>query len=314
MRQAIGRGVRIVVVSAFVTTAVTVLSAAPASARRPSDGAANPFCSSTSAQSNTDAANGSTARGSAAREPGSSETAIEVARSAQSGPNFRATVPVYFHVIHDGATGNVTQTQIDAQITVLNTTYSGSEGGYNTGFKFKLVGVDRTDNAAWFNAGYGSQEERDMKRALHQGSRESLNYYSNTASIYLGWAFFPNLSDSRLYLDGIVVDWESMPGTSTSYAGRYDMGKTATHESGHWINLYHVFQGGCNNFGDYVADTPPQLIASSGCPIGQDSCSAPGSDSIHNYMDYSYDTCYDQFTKGQALRMQDAWVGLRAAG
>ena len=131
-----------------------------------------------------------------------------------------------------------------------------------------------------------------MKRALHQGGREALNIYSTYAAGYLGWAYFPNLSDSRLYLDGIIVDWESMPGTSTRYAGAYDLGKTATHEAGHWLNLYHVFQGGCNNYGDYVEDTPPQVIATRGCPEGQDSCSEPGVDSIHNYMDYSFDSCY----------------------
>ncbi len=53
----------------------------------------------------------------------------------------------------------------------------------------------------------------------------ALNIYATEADAYLGWAYFPNLSDSRLYLDGIVVDWESMPGTSTRYAGVYDLGK-----------------------------------------------------------------------------------------
>ena len=106
----------------------------------------------------------------------------------------------------------------------------------------------------------------------------------------------------------------SLPGTSTLYAGKYDLGKTATHETGHWLGLYHVFQGGCNNWGDYVDDTPPQLTATRGCPEGQDSCSEPGLDSIHNYMDYSYDSCYDEFTPDQAARMQDQWLYFRADG
>lgn len=92
-------------------------------------------------------------------------------------------------------------------------------------------------NSSWFNAGYGSKAERDMKAALHRGGRETLNFYSTTASVYLGWAFFPNLSESRLNLDGIVVDWESVPGTSTPYVDRYDQGKTGTHEAGHWLNM-----------------------------------------------------------------------------
>ena len=101
-------------------------------------------------------------------------------------------------------------------------------------------------------------------------------------------------------------------GRSSTYAGRYDLGHTATHEAGHWINLHHVFNGACNNWGDYVDDTPPQRIATNGCPVGQDSCREPGLDSIHNYMDYSYDACYNQFTTGQVARMQDAWLFYRA--
>lgn len=66
--------------------------------------------------------------------------------------------------------------------------------------------------------------------------------------------------------------------------------------------------------GDYVDDTPPQLIATRGCPEGQDSCSEPSLDSIHNYMDDSYDSCYNQFTVGQAARMQDQWNYFRAGG
>ena len=104
-----------------------------------------------------------------------------------------------------------------------------------------------------------------------------------------------------------------MPGTSTRYAGAYDLGKTATHEAGHWLNLYHVFQGGCNNYGDYVEDTPPQVIATRGCPEGQDRAGhEPGVDSIHNYMDYSFDSCYYEFSSDQGDRMQEAWLHFRA--
>ena len=215
-------------------------------------------------------------------------------------------------MVHDGPIANLTQKQIDDQMRVLNFGFAGIEGGVDTGFRFELAGVTRTDNAQWLNHGYGDKYEREMKRALHQGGREALNIYSTHAAGYLGWAYFPNLSDSRLYLDGIVVDWESMPGTSTRYAGAYDLGKTATHEAGHWLNLYHVFQGGCNNYGDYVEDTPPQVIATRGCPEGQDSCSEPGVDSIHNYMDYSFDSCYYEFSSDQGDRMQEAWLHFRA--
>jgi hypothetical protein len=259
---------------------------------------------------------GSAARGTGdtPREPALSQTVTELPATAKGkgGKSFRATVPVYFHVVTAGSVGAISQTVIDEQMAVLNLAYAGFYGGVNTGFKFKLAGVTRSDNATWFNAGPGTSGEREMKQALHQGGWDALNLYSTTAEAFLGWAYFPGLPESRQYLDGIVVDWESMPGASARYAGRYDLGHTATHEAGHWIHLHHVFNGGCNNWGDYVDDTPPQLIATRGCPEGQDSCKEPGIDSIHNYMDYSYDSCYNQFTAGQTARMQDAWLYYRA--
>ena len=119
---------------------------------------------------------------------------------------------------------------------------------------------------------------------------------------------------SQAYLDGIVVDWESMRGTSDTYAGRFDQGETAAHEAGHWLNLEHTFYNGCTTRGDFVADTPPEKTPTSGCPEGKDTCKAPGLDPIHNYMDYSFDSCYTEFTPGQAQRMKDAWLFYRASG
>ncbi|HEU0245624.1 MAG TPA: zinc metalloprotease [Gaiellaceae bacterium] len=252
--------------------------------------------------------------GDVVREPELGQVVGEVPAGAKGkgGKSFRATVPVYFHVVHAGGVGNISQRVIDDQMTVLNLAYGGFYGGVDTGFKFRLAGVTRTDNAEWHFGGL-TGVEREMKRALHTGGWDALNIYATTAGDYLGWAYFPGLPEAQQYLDGIVVDWESMPGASTRYAGRFDLGHTATHEAGHWIHLHHVFNGGCNHWGDYVDDTPPQRTATSGCPVGQDSCTEPGTDSIHNYMDYSYDACYNQFTAGQTARMQDAWLHFRAS-
>jgi hypothetical protein len=250
------------------------------------------------------------------KEPSSADTPEEVPASAKGkgGKNFSATVDVYFHIVTDGSLGAITNQNVQDQIQVMNLEYAGFEGGWNTGFRFKLAGIDRTDNATWFYAGPTTTGERAMKAALHEGDASDLNIYSTTAGAYLGWAYFPSTYKTNPDIDGIVIDWASMFHTSTQYAGRYDLGKTATHESGHWLGLYHVFQGGCNHYGDYVDDTPPQLTATRGCPEGQDSCSEPGLDSIHNYMDYSYDSCYNQFTAGQTQRMQDQWLYYRADG
>jgi hypothetical protein len=200
--------------------------------------------------------------GNVTREPSLNATyeAMPASAKGKGGPNFRATVPVWFHVVTDGQIGNVTQKQIDEQMQVLNLAFAGFYGGAKSGFRFELAGVTRTDNADWFYGAIDGSSERPMKKELHRGSFETLNVYSTTAGPYLGWAYLPGLNDSLLYLDGIVFDWASMPGTSDQYAGAYDLGMTLVHEAGHWVNLEHTFFGGCNAKGDFVDDTPAMKV------------------------------------------------------
>jgi hypothetical protein len=250
------------------------------------------------------------------REPELGQVAEDLPASAkgQAKANFAATVPVYFHVVTDGSIGALTNSDIRRQIDVLNNTYAGGEGGDNTGFSFVLAGVTRTNNAGWFYANPGGTNEHSMKQALHTGGPGDLNLYSTTAGDFLGWAYLPDIvtKPGQAYLDGVVIDWESFLGTSTKYAGQYDQGETTTHEVGHWLNLEHTFYGGCSAHGDYVDDTPAEKTATRGCPAGKDTCKAPGLDPIHNYMDYSFDSCYTEFTPGQSQRMADAWLFYRA--
>src|SRR5262245_10646468 len=299
------------VLTALAAALATALSVSPAVAA-PGAAAAFDACAWDAVSTLTTSAVSARGLADGPREPTLNETydALPDSAKGKGGAKFRATVPVWFHVVSpDGVVGNVTQTQIDDQIRVMNLGFGGFEGGANTGFTFKLVGVTRSVDADWFNAGPGSPAERAMKTVLHRGGLDTLNYYSTTAGPYLGWAYLPGLTPSRQYLDGIVVDWESMFHTSSTYAGRFDLGKTATHEAGHWVDLEHTFFGGCNANGDYVADTPAMKVPTSGCPAGKDTCTKdPGLDPIHNYMDYSYDSCYFEFTPGQAARAQDSWL------
>ena len=224
------------------------------------------------------------------------------------------TIPVYFHVVNKGSgieNGDVPDKWLRDQVSVLNAAYAGADpaavaSSANTPFRFAMAGVDRVTNEEWFNSPLGSEEEREMKTALHVPGANVLNFYVNNAGgVYLGWATFPFWYAGDPTQDGVVVLYSSMPGGDCCAPRAYNQGDTGTHEVGHWLGLFHTFQGGCAaNFNDFVADTPSERSPAFGCPFGRDTCPKPGVDPIENFMDYTEDPCMYQFTGGQSARME----------
>ncbi|CAE6480718.1 unnamed protein product [Rhizoctonia solani] len=226
--------------------------------------------------------------------------------------DFNVTIPVHWHAIQSNeslAGGHVSMRQIDDSIDVLNKDYGPA------GFHFNLVNITYITNQTWFdrpNSNPNNTYQTEMKAALRQGDAGTLNIYSTnlTLSNLLGYATFPYSYQYKPKDDGVVFRYSSVPGGTER---SYNLGKTLTHEVGHWFGLYHTFQGGCDGNGDEVWDTPAQLTPTSGCPsYAPDSCpNKPGRDPIHNFMDYSYDACLNEFTAGQIDRMRQQFAAYR---
>ena len=228
------------------------------------------------------------------------------------------TIPVYVHVIkgtHRGEGNPFGPRRVAKLMSILNGGFAGkqSAGSAPTRYTFVLKRTDYTKRDAWYHAYLNGPRDQKAKQALHRGGAGTLNLYLNDGGSpdegVLGWSRFPWQYASNPKQDNVSVNISATPGGS---ARGYNLGDTVIHETGHWMGLFHTFQGGCGAQGDLVADTPAEAEPSFYCETTRDTCTAPGFDPVHNFMDYSYDSCMNMFTLGQVSRMDAAFEKYRS--
>lgn len=237
----------------------------------------------------------------------------------------RLYIPVVVNVVLKNNT-QVTDAQIQRQIDVLNADFNANNSeldrtnlylaGYdpamvaNCDIEFYLQGVYRKETTSTFGS-------NDAVKKSSQGGLDPTNATSalnmwvcDLSSGLLGYAQFPGGSAST---DGVVIDYQAF-GTNASYPmySVFNLGRTATHEVGHWLNLRHIW-GDRRCGDDLVGDTPQHDGSNGGCPstTSRSKCSGRPLEMWMNYMDYTDDRCMYMFTSGQKGRMDAAIDGAR---
>ncbi len=236
-----------------------------------------------------------------------------VAREVEPVLPSTVVIPVYVHVIkgkHRHERPRIGKRRVQRLITILNNGMAGRQSSLSvpTRYRFTLRKIDYRKRDGWYHAFFNGPRDTRMKRKLHRGNARTLNLYINGGgprnNPVLGWARFPWQYTSNRYLDGVSVNNAAIPG---GRARGYNSGDTLIHETGHWLGLLHTFEGGCEGSGDLVSDTPAEDEPSFYCQTTRDTCPAPGLDPVHNFMDYSLDSCMYMFTAGQVRRMDTAF-------
>lgn len=239
--------------------------------------------------------------------------------------NGKVEIPVVVNVLYKTAAENISDAQIQSQIDVLNQDFNATNSDFNTvpalfsgvaanvGITFVLETINRksTTKTSWGT--------RDAMKKTKQGGLDptspttKLNMWACTiGGGILGYAQFPGGSTAT---DGVVIDSKYF-GLSGSGAYPYNLGRTATHEVGHWMNLRHIW-GDTTCGSDSVTDTPTHNTANYGVPVypHYSTCTGTPVEMTMNYMDYTDDRGMYMFSNGQKSRMDAIFVsgGARAS-
>ncbi|MFM2376402.1 MAG: hypothetical protein RLZZ165_1499, partial [Bacteroidota bacterium] len=255
------------------------------------------------------------------------QTAAFVNQYRSQGSQVVYNIPVVVHVVYNTATQNISDAQVQSQITALNNDFRRLNADRtNTPAAFASVAADceitfclatvdpngaATTGITRTSTTTASFLDDDRVKSSTSGGKSPWNtskylnlWVCNLGGDLLGYAQFPGGSAST---DGVVVDYTAF-GTTGTAAAPFNKGRTLTHEVGHWLNLRHIWgddNGSCTG-SDLVNDTPNQAAENYSCPAYPltDACSSssPGV-MFMNYMDYTDDACMNMFTLGQKARM-----------
>lgn len=248
------------------------------------------------------------------------------------------TIPVVVHVVWNTEVQNISDAQVLSQIDVLNEDYGAANADFSgvpsvwtsitgdTEIRFQLAvtdpdgnpsnGITRTETTVTNWNGSDNVKYTSMGGIDAWPAADYLNIWvCNIGGGLLGYAYQPGISAD---LDGVVIGYRFF-GRVGTLSTTYNLGRTTTHEIGHYFNLEHLWgPGGVNSnctASDLVSDTPVQEGPNYGCPAWPSvSCNnGPNGDMFNNYMDYGDDECLFFFTNGQKSRMRAAINGPRAS-
>jgi hypothetical protein len=253
------------------------------------------------------AAKGKPVKGGGGSGGGSSSDDVDVA-PINDGLGI-ITIPVYFHIVYSNNNQNITDAQINSQMSVLNADFRKNNSDLNlpsgstfendatdAEIEFSLAGVFRHSNST---ASWGTNNAVKSAYPPVTPSTHLNIWVAEIGGGILGYAQFPGGNSAT---DGVVISPQYV-GTTGYVSAPFNKGRTATHEVGHYLNLRHIWGDGRCRQDDFVTDTPSSDGPNYGCPSFP-TVNCKTTDMTMNYMDYTDDACMYMFTDGQRNRMR----------